>query len=241
MTSPFVIVVATDWGFRSCCRGALAAGGYRVAAPTTREAAEYFLASAYPPDVVVFRARERWNELLAGAIRRAARPLAVAVVDRCPDERRGGARPVEEAVRHVLEQLASHPLGWRPALASGVELVDAPHRALVALLGALEGAARAGRPRDAIDLLGELRAHTETHFVAEESLMQLPGYLERDDHAREHARLLGELGQLAQRCAGDAAPPMSRVVLSLRSWLEGHMMTLDRTLARHLAASPGDG
>jgi len=34
---------------------------------------------------------------------------------------------------------------------------------------------------------------------------------------------------------------MSRVVLSLRSWLEGHMMTLDRTLARHLAASPGDG
>jgi len=240
MTSPFVIVVANDWAFRSCCRAALAAAGYRVATPTTREAAEYFLASAYPPDVVVFRARERWNELLAGAIERAARPLGIAVVDRCPDEKRGGTRPVEEAVHSALEQLAGRPLGWRSELTSGVELVDAPHRALVALLSSLESAVRARLPREAMELLRELEAHTEKHFVSEESLMELRGHRDREDHAREHARLLGELGELAQRCAGDEPPPMSRVVLSLRHWLEGHMMTLDRALARELSPAPAD-
>ncbi len=49
MFRPFVIVVADDWDFRNCCRGALVAAGYRVATPTTMDAAEYFLTSVYPP------------------------------------------------------------------------------------------------------------------------------------------------------------------------------------------------
>lgn len=241
MTRPFVIVVATDWAFRSCCQGALVAAGYRVATPTTREGAEYFLASDYPPDVVVFSAREGWREALGEAILHAARPPAVAIVARCPDERLGGTRPVEEAVQHALEQLASRSIEWRDGLALGVELIDAPHRAQLMLLNALESALRTGGQQEATDRLEQVQKHTQSHFADEESLMQLHGYREREEHAREHARLLGELGELGELAVGDARDKpllVPRVVLSLRDWLEGHIMTLDRALVDHLARDP---
>lgn len=238
MTRPFIIVVSDDWGFRSCCRDALVAAGYRVATPTTRDGAEYFLASAYPPDVVVFSARERWEEVLREALRRAVRPLAIAVVDRCPDERLGGTRPLEEAVRTALEQLASASIEWRDELTLGVEPIDAQHRAQLALLNAVGGAVRAGRRQDGMGRLKELQVHAEAHFSGEESLMQLHGYQDCEEHAREHARLLDELGQLAVSWAGHDPPPAARVILSLRDWLEGHILTLDRALAHRLARDP---
>src|SRR6266498_3774627 len=103
MFRPFVIVVADDWGFRSRCRGALIAAGCRVAAPTTMDAAEYFLAGVYPPHVIVFR--ERWQGLLADTIRRAIRPVRIAVLDRGPDDRSGGTGALGEAVAAALERL----------------------------------------------------------------------------------------------------------------------------------------
>jgi hemerythrin-like metal-binding protein len=237
MTRSFVIVVADDWGFRSCCRGALVAAGYRVATPTTRDGAEYFLASAYPPHVVVFSARERWEDVLREAIPDAVRPPAIAVVDRCPDEKLG-TRPLEEAVQAALEQLASEPLAWRDDLTLRVELLDAPHRAQLALLNALERAARSGRQQDGIDRLQELRIHAKAHFAGEESLMQLHGFPDREEHAREHARLLDEIGQLAAHWARDDPPPTAWFVVSLRDWVEGHILTMDRALAARLGRGP---
>jgi len=238
MTRPFVIVVATASGFRSCCRDALVSAGYRVATPTTREGAEYFLASAYPPDVVVFSKRERWNEVLGDAVRHSVRRPAVVVVARCPDEKLGGTRPLEEAVQQAVEQLASQSSAWREQLVLGVELLDAPHRTQVALLNTLESAVRAGRHAEAVDRLDDLQKHAQNHFVDEESVMQLHGYRAREEHTREHETLLDEIGALAARCAGDELPLMPRVVLSLRDWLEGHIMTLDRAFAVHLARDP---
>jgi len=238
MFRPFVIVVADDWDFRNCCRGALVAAGYRVATPTTMDAAEYFLTSVYPPHIVVFSARDRWQESLREGIQRTVRPIAIAVVDRCRDERLGSTGPLEEAVRAALEQLVSEPMAWRNDLALGVELIDTPHRAQVALLAALEGAVRAGRSQGAVNRLQDLRTHMEAHFSGEESLLQLHGCHAREEHAREHARMLDEIRGLEARWAGDDLPAIAPIILSLRDSLEGHIRTLDRALARHLARDP---
>jgi hemerythrin len=234
MIRAFVIVVADDRDFRNDSRRALVTMGCRVAAPTTREGAEYFLASVYPPHVVVVSAGERWQEILRDPIQRTVRRVAMAVVDRCRDERRGAGALVE-SVRAALEQLISEPMAWRDDLSFGVERIDAPHRAQVALLAALEGAVRAGRRQNTVDRLRELQAHTEAHFSGEESLLQLHGGHDLEEHAREHARMLDEIRELEARWAGDDLPAIAPVILSLRDSLEGHIRTLDRALAHRLA------
>jgi hemerythrin len=240
MPRPFIMVVSGDWGFRNRCRGRLGAAGYRVAAPTTRDAAEYFLASAYPPDVVVLSARERWEETLRDAPRSAIRPVAVAVADRHAEERLAGAGSLEETVRAALEQLASAPIEW-DGLTLEQELIDAPHRAQLAALAAVEDAIRSGRRQDGRDRLHELEIDARSHFEGEQSLMRLHGYEDREEHVREHARLLDELGQFAVRWTEGEPQPPFRVILSLRDWLEGHILTLDRALAHHLARTGASG
>jgi hemerythrin-like metal-binding protein len=141
-------------------------------------------------------------------------------------------------------------LRWRAEWELGVEFMDADHRALAALLdalarryGAWEGLV-GGRPvpddtsGPETSLLADLAAladHTRAHFEREEEAMQREGFPDLPDHKSEHDLLLAELRVLMREIESSADQRIDTDTLdSLKDWLLGHVLEMDRELAGFL-------
>ena len=142
-------------------------------------------------------------------------------------------------------------LRWRAEWELGVAFMDDDHRALAALLdglaqryGDFDGLAdgprvspdaEAGAGQRLLADLSALADHTRAHFEREEEAMvreDFPGLL---DHKREHDLLLAELRVLMREIASAAGQRIDADTLdSLKDWLLGHVLEMDRELAGFL-------
>jgi hemerythrin-like metal-binding protein len=132
----------------------------------------------------------------------------------------------------------------------GVAFMDDDHRALAALLDALARRYGAwedlagGRPipddtpAPGSNLLADLAAladHTRAHFEREEEAMQREGFPDLPDHKSEHDLLLAELTVLMREIESTANQCIDADTLdSLKDWLLGHVLEMDRELAGFL-------
>ncbi len=122
-------------------------------------------------------------------------------------------------------------------LVLGITLVDSEHRRQLDLADALAEALRGGQemPR-AARLLDDLIDCTRDHFSSEGELMRRHGYPGSAGHLSEHARHVTELERWREASAARAASPAVRDAVALKASIEAHIGTMDRDLARHLAA-----
>jgi hemerythrin-like metal-binding protein len=141
-------------------------------------------------------------------------------------------------------------LRWRAEWELGVGFMDEDHRALAALLDALarrygvrdglaDGRPVPGDPPGAqSSLLADLAAladHTRAHFEREEEAMQREGFPDLPDHKSEHDLLLAELTVLMREIESAADQCIRADTLdSLKDWLLGHVLEMDRELAAFL-------
>lgn len=137
---------------------------------------------------------------------------------------------------------------WQPSWELGIDTVDQQHLQLVLFLNELarerlDCEVWLGEEADISDLpciqallacLNRLGEETREHFHHEEMLMSLSHYPGFGEHRREHLTLLAEfaalLRDIRQRGLDELDQP---TLVALKQWLIGHMVTTDRSFARH--------
>jgi hemerythrin len=127
-------------------------------------------------------------------------------------------------------------LEWSPALAVGIEEIDAQHRELFRRAGRLLDGLKKGEPGEVGELVDYLHRYAVTHFGAEEASMRevrYPGYAR---HKAEHDRFISDLLVISadHEKHGAGAFLALRVDHWLGTWLKEHVSGTDTELARFL-------
>lgn len=132
------------------------------------------------------------------------------------------------------------PVQWTEDLATGIDQIDAQHRALYQQVAALHEAMRTSRLDQVPAVVEFLQRYALEHFATEEREMAAAAYPGLAEHRRLHQRFVDEF--LRQRALLDAGITPSAVVdLSqwLTDWLRDHLRRVDAEMARHLRAAAG--
>jgi methyl-accepting chemotaxis protein len=128
-------------------------------------------------------------------------------------------------------------LDWSPTLMVGHRDIDEQHQKLIAIANRLNEALAAGQGREACGrILEELIDYTVKHFAFEENLMRQRGYPQTEAHLAEHKKLIAGVSDFKRRFdAGDVAVG-TQLMAFVSDWLVGHIMKVDKALARSLNA-----
>jgi hemerythrin len=129
-------------------------------------------------------------------------------------------------------------LEWTPALAVGVDTIDAQHRELFRRAEQLIAALRAGDRGEVPLVLAYLEEYAVHHFGAEERLMREVGYPGLDEHVAAHQAFRADFAELVQRF--ERTGPTAYVALTVHNWLSDwlrkHLGGIDLELGKFLAA-----
>ena len=117
----------------------------------------------------------------------------------------------------------------------GCASLDTEHDLQVELVNALRQAVEQGQKGAVVDeILDQLIAYTNAHFMSEQLLMRLYAYPFYESHTQEHDRLIEQVQSLQERYrAGDMAMTL-QTSSALREWLLDHIKGLDYGLGKYL-------
>jgi hemerythrin len=125
---------------------------------------------------------------------------------------------------------------WTPALALGIDEIDAQHQELFHRGAQLLEGMMAGDTTRVGPLFEYLGGYVVDHFAAEERLMQESGFPGYNVHKAAHERFIRDYQALrdlhAQSGANAAVTIKARTWLA--EWLKSHIGIVDQALARHL-------
>ena len=127
-------------------------------------------------------------------------------------------------------------LEWTPALAVGVEEIDAQHRELFRRAARLLEGIQRGEPEELGQLVLFLHQYAVEHFGAEEEHMRrtrFPGYAR---HKAEHDRFVSDLLALAREHERSGAGAFMSLKVNhwLTTWLREHVSGTDAELGKFL-------
>lgn len=114
---------------------------------------------------------------------------------------------------------------------------DAEHQIQMGLAQAFHEAVRAGQDAAlARQILDQLLAYSDVHFMSEQLLMRLCSYPEHDDHLLDHDRMMERLAEVKRwHEAGDRIDAL-REAEDLQSFLARHIETRDRRFGDYYRA-----
>lgn len=112
----------------------------------------------------------------------------------------------------------------------GDELIDGQHRKMLAMLRTLECSES---PAEIRGLMMKLYMLVREHFVDEEALMERCGYPLREEHAREHGRVLLEMDGFAKLLFGSGIS-FAALKEKLEVDVVGHLLEQDMLLGAFL-------
>ncbi len=128
---------------------------------------------------------------------------------------------------------------WTPALAVGIEEIDAQHQELFRRAERLVSALRAGDRSEVLPLLAYLREYVDLHFEAEERLMKRVGYPGMEGHVAAHRAFREDFVAMVDDF--QRSGPTALVALTIHNWLSDwlrkHIGGVDTELARYVAGA----
>jgi hemerythrin-like metal-binding protein len=125
---------------------------------------------------------------------------------------------------------------WDESIAMGIDEIDVQHKQLVTAVNELFDAMKIGKAKDAIDdVLKKIVHYTKEHFATEEKYFDQFGYLETEQHKKEHNDFIKEVNDFVKSLnEGKPTRSGSEVAITvdlwkfLKSWLEKHVTDTDR-------------
>jgi hemerythrin len=125
---------------------------------------------------------------------------------------------------------------WDQALETGDEELDAHHRELFRLLGAVLAAVAAGDRRGAERLLDRLHAETADHFAGEQGRLAELEDPSLPRHREAHEAFLEDFARLRWELRHRGLSPLFQLWISTRftDWLRFHTRSFDAALAASL-------
>lgn len=142
-----------------------------------------------------------------------------------------------------LNRPATRFLRWRDEWCFGIHVLDNDHRAMAELLDRIavgfgeEAVAERGAesPAELQHWLHVLGDQARMHFAREEALMRTVDYPELFEHRREHAMLLAEYTAMVRDIVARQTDRLDQQDLeALKHWFLGHLLYMDKRLARYL-------
>jgi len=96
---------------------------------------------------------------------------------------------------------------------------------------------KAGKSRTIIaGTVHELEKYTQTHFLAEEALMQRAQYVKLPEHRVEHQKFVAQVQQFRHDLEAGGKCDPNAVVMFVKDWLANHIMQTDKMYSSHLNA-----
>lgn len=124
---------------------------------------------------------------------------------------------------------------WNDSLSVKVKQFDDQHKKLVDMVNQLFDAMKTGKGNQVMgDILKQLIAYTQTHFAAEERLMQQYGFPEYEAHKKEHNALVIQVVDLQKQFQEGKAVLTQNVMNFLRDWLARHIQGVDKKYGVYL-------
>ena len=128
---------------------------------------------------------------------------------------------------------------WDDALESGHARMDAEHKESAQLFNRLRDAVESGEGKAACArVFSGIIEHTKAHFELEQRLMAQFKYPKIEQHTAEHAMLLRQALDYAEKFDVDTVASKSELMRFAEVWLEFHILFSDKALAAFLARSP---
>ncbi len=119
---------------------------------------------------------------------------------------------------------------------TNVGFADDEHKVLFDKLNKLYDLATGGAERSAIGAqLDDLIAYVVDHFAHEEKEMEAAGFAGLAAHKTEHEALVGTCADLQKKFHAGEADVTDEVGQMVKSWLESHIPTFDRSYATVLS------
>jgi hemerythrin len=116
-------------------------------------------------------------------------------------------------------------------LLTGIDVVDAQHKALFEAVNTLSQAIQDGVADDALMLqLALIAQHTIFHFHTEEELMKTHQYTRRTLHGAEHLDLILKVREIQYKSAKGQSVTMD-ITRFLAEWFGRHIVSLDMDYA----------
>ncbi|HVI96202.1 MAG TPA: bacteriohemerythrin [Anaeromyxobacter sp.] len=127
---------------------------------------------------------------------------------------------------------------WTPALAVGIEEIDAQHQELFSRAARFVSSLERTDRQEIGVLLSYLRMYCVTHFGAEEAWMREVSYPGYQEHKAEHDRFVKDILAMSDEHERRRGPGLEalRVGTFLSKWLQDHLAHTDRAFASFLRA-----
>lgn len=122
------------------------------------------------------------------------------------------------------------PLTWDSKLDTGIEVIDAQHRRIVAYVNHLEVAKLKGDKSLVGDVIEQLVDYTQSHFSFEEAMMEDAGYKFLKPHQKVHELFIRRVTGFTMRAAkGEEVADELHAMLT--TWLLNHIASEDHDYA----------
>jgi len=130
---------------------------------------------------------------------------------------------------------------WTPALAIGIDEIDAQHQELFRRADRFVSALKSTDRQEIGILLSYLRMYCITHFGAEEAWMREASYPGYPEHKAQHDRFVKDILALSDEHEKRRGPGLEamRVGTWISSWLKDHVKETDVAFARFLRSKTG--
>jgi hemerythrin len=126
---------------------------------------------------------------------------------------------------------------WDPSYSVNVQRCDEQHQKLFSLINALHDAMRVGRGRSVVaPIVQDLAQYTQTHFQAEEALLQQTNYPNLPTHLAEHKKFIAQVEKFQQDIDAGMTGNSIAIAEFLKNWLTTHIRQTDRQYGPHLNA-----
>jgi hemerythrin len=124
---------------------------------------------------------------------------------------------------------------WDASYSVNIKSCDAEHQRLFYLINTLHEAMKSGQGHTLIDeIVHELESYTQTHFHAEEAMLQRAQYPNLDDHRLQHQKFVAQVKQFRDDLDARGRVNSITVLTFLRDWLANHIKQTDKGYSEHL-------
>ena len=133
---------------------------------------------------------------------------------------------------------------WGPQYATGIDLIDTQHKALVDLTNQLYKASliRDGNFEAVFkDSMSRLVEYVRFHFSAENELLERVEYPNHGDHKKEHEILVMQILDAAKAYEEGNKFAPNALVRDLKDWVFGHIALVDREYSAFVAEQKKNG
>ncbi len=126
---------------------------------------------------------------------------------------------------------------WNNELSVGVQMFDEDHKKLIDYINKLHLGMKSGEGIAGMTfILDGLIDYTITHFSREEVWMRSHEYPDYPSHHEAHAALTKQVLDFQKQLKEGRSAFTLELMVFLRDWLTGHIMTVDKKLGNYILA-----